>query len=334
MDTRSERVARKLRAVPCNLGALCASFPLEAHVRVMRWLLAAVFLVCVVLSAPLDASPITFSFDTSASNPLPDDAPSSSSQASKATIQKYMRKIIFDELGIANGVTVAGAKVEGNNSYTGDNHVVGPVLPGNNKATSLTLGNSDGAYSQQAPLGLPHDPARQDGYIYNSDSVMFSMVFLFPIYKVTFDYQIFPNGTCGNPANAGTPSDPDAGGGNCSVWPDFTFKAGNSVGTMTTHLHSVSQDPYDAGYAGYTRSPISGTNPATKEKAPQLLSVSGVISFTEPVTRLEFWDWPERIGIDNLVVYNATPEPATLLLIGAGAGVLGFARKRRTAQRS
>lgn len=266
---------------------------------------------------PASADSIVFTFDHTTANPLADGANSTA-------IQTYMRNVIFAEWGIVNGVTVWGAKAEMNNSYTGDGHVVGPTS--GSTVTPLTLGNSNHASSQGTTLGTAHD-ARNDGYIYNSNSVMFWMQFTFPISQISFDYAIFPNGSCGNPKDAGSPSNPGAGGGSCSVWPDFTLKAGE-LGSMQTYLWSVSQDPAEAGYVGYTHSPVSGA--VNKEKAPQLLAVSGLITFASPVTRLEFYDWPERIGVDNLVLYRV-PEPSAMALLGIGAACALV--RRRAARR-
>jgi hypothetical protein len=54
------------------------------------------------------------------------------------------------------------------------------------------------------------------------------------------------------------------------------------------------------------------------------------------VTRLEFVDWPVRIGIDNLTLVTVqspqgigTPEPATLAVVVGLAGAVGLGRVRR-----
>ena len=49
--------------------------------------------------------------------------------------------------------------------------------------TSLTLGNSDGNVQHLPPW---------DGDIYNHDSEKFTMTFPFPVYGVSFDYDMFP----------------------------------------------------------------------------------------------------------------------------------------------
>ncbi|MGQ0734776.1 MAG: PEP-CTERM sorting domain-containing protein [Acidobacteriota bacterium] len=298
--------------------------PVSMKVRMRRGVLAK-GLGAVVLwaasGAAAHAGPILFTFDPTTSNPLADGG-------SSAAITNYMNNLLFNTWGTGYTVTVGGAKAETNNSYTGDRHVVGPVT--NGSVTSLTLGNSDYASSQGTVLGTVSGRSG-DGYIYNSNTTMFWMDFSFPISQISFDFEIFPNALCGNPKDAGTPTSPGAGGGNCSVWPDFTLMAG-VPGAMTTYFFAVSQDPAEPGYVGYKYSPFSGTG--TKEKAPQLLATSGVITFPTPVMRLEFYDWPERVGIDNLQITPPppVPEPSALLLTGSGLALL--LSRRRASRRA
>ena len=260
--------------------------------RMSAALLGAV-LVLVGTSMPVDADPIVFDFNSLADG------------SNNSAIQTYMKGVLFSELGLVDAVTVTGAKAEKN--YTGDNHVVGPVV--GNTVTALTLGNSDGGVQHALPW---------DTYIFNSNAIKITMLFTFPIYSVSFDYEIFPNGDCADP-NANFP----APKGNCNVWPDFTFKAGDAAST-STFLYATSQDPSKAGYVGYTHSPISGA--INKEKAPQLLAVSPQFFFPTGVTKLEFYDWPEQIGIDNLTI-NQVPEPGMMLMLGIG--LAGFCARRR-----
>jgi hypothetical protein len=95
---------------------------------------------------------------------------------------------------------------------------------------------------------------------------------------------------------------------------------------MDVYVHSFGQDPSDPDYQGYKNSPIR-PNLNYWEKAPQLLTVSGLIVLNQPSTRVEFWDWPERVGIDNQVI--STPEPASFLFVGAGAVLIALATRRR-----
>lgn len=222
------------------------------------------------------AGPISFDFNALSEN------------ASNSAVQTYMQ-------GIVPGITVTGAM--GLRSYTGDFHVVGPV-DGNNKVHSVTLSS---------------DPAT-DAFIANrSPTDRITMVFPFPIYSASFDFEIFPDGT-GN-------------------WPDFTFKAD---GTTMSHVLGVL--PGQSGT--YPHSPDSGPN--ALEPVPQLLG-SMSFSFPNGVTKLEFIDWPDRIAIDDLQVNSTPPPPPTLLAAAApepislalwvgglaGAAALGWRRRRR-----
>ena len=215
--------------------------------------------------------------------------------ASNSQVQTYMNGV----LGSTGTVNVIGAL--GENNYTGDNHVVGPV-------TSETLGTSDSNV---------HHSGNNDTFLVNSTSNndRIKMVFSVPIYSISFDYEIFPNGSC-----------PDAGATGCANdsstnWPDFTFKADG-----TQIFRTLGTDPCAGGT--YTHSPFSGASNC--EKAPQLLGLSGLISFQNGVTTLEFIDWPQQIGIDNLNldfcgancspsrVPNNVPEPSATMLVGIG----------------
>ena len=249
----------------------------------------------ILFSGTVYADQVTFNFNSLADG------------ASNAAIQTYMRNYLFTKLGFTNAVTVTGANAE--KDYTGDNHVVGPVS--GSAVTPLTLGNSDGGVQHALPW---------DSYIFNSNTVKITMAFTFKIYSASFDYEIFPNGNCPDPSPYfPTPT------GTCSVYPDFTFKAGNGT-SLSTYLYKLSLDPSKSGYPGpYSHSPVSGI--VKTEKAPQYLGQSGMILFPGGVTKLEFYDWPERIGIDNLVIQNI-PEPSAIWVLGIGLAALLKYRER------
>jgi hypothetical protein len=243
----------------------------------MKFLKMTVTIVAVAffLSPSLKADSVVFDFNTLGNN------------AVNSTVQMYMN----GRLGAGQSVVVTGSQAS--NSYTGDGHVVGPG------GVSLTLATSDG--------GIPHiNPP--DTFIDNiSSSTEISMVFSgLKIYGVSFDYEIFPDGTCATGVSCG------------SNWPDFTFMAD---GTLVFNTQAVM--PGNPG-APYLHSPASGLG---TELAPQFLGQTGTWVFPNGVTKLEFVDWPATIGIDNLKITTTTPEPATMTLLGVG--MLGLASLRR-----
>jgi len=210
--------------------------------------------------------------------------------AGNSSVQSYMN----GKLGAAGSVVVAGSQAS--NAYTGDGHVVGPGTG----STSLTLATSDGTTQHLST---------KDTFIDNvSSSTEISMTFSgLKIYGVSFDYEIFPDGTCPTGTGCG------------SNLPDFTF---NADGTLVFNTLGVM--PGNPG-APYTHSLASGSSGT--ERAPQFLGQSGTWSFPNGVTKLEFVDWPATIGIDNLTITTTTPEPATMTLIGVG--MLGLTSLRR-----
>lgn len=217
-------------------------------------------------------------------------------------VQTYMRNIIT-ALHPGGTVTVTGSKAEAN--YTGDGHVVGPIS--GSVVIPYTLGRTDG--------GVYHNGA-YDSYLVNSGSDRITMTFSFPIYSFSFDYEIFPDGTCPKASTSCTPTSAN--------WPDFKLEVDD-----VQQFRTLAIDPSVSG--PYNRSPNSGLSKI--EKAPQFLGVSGELFFANGVTKLEFIDWPRMIGIDNLKINDqkpstVVPEPTTLLLLSSGLlGFLGFKRK-------
>jgi hypothetical protein len=216
-----------------------------------------------------------------------------SSANSDAAIQTYMNSLLS---GSGVSVTVGGAIATA--TYNGDGHVTGP----GSGASSYTLDNMDGKFITNDAPG-------------SNDILMTFTGLPADAYNVSFDLEIFPDGTCPSLSNCG------AGDSNL---PDLTFLVNGT--TVKQWSAVVPATP------GYFHSPASGSS--SKELAPQLLQASGPLSFTITgggPTTLEFDDWPATIGIDNLKLTGA-PEPAGFLLLGTlVAGLFFLNRKKKQA---
>jgi hypothetical protein len=233
------------------------------------------------------AGPIVFDFNTL------------STGQNNAAVRHAMQAT-WSAAGMPGHLKVSGARAE--KTYDGEGHVVGPVVGGT--VVPLTLGSTEGGVYENGAL---------DSFVVNSGSDRITVKFPVPVYRVSFDYEIFPNGQVPD----GTKVDP-------ALYPDFTFRAdGQQV------LHTLSVLPGQGGT--YPYAPLHGTS--TPEVAPQFLGTSGTLTFANGVKKLEFVDWPVMVGIDNLTVDTApplaNPEPAGFVLFGAGAAGLMLARRFR-----
>lgn len=282
-------------------------------------------------AVPAFALPITFNFDTMGYR-------SSSSPGANGAVQTYLQGI-WSGAGQGGNITVTGAGELSNNRYTGDGHVVGPATCTRTvrdvctswNVTPATLGSTDGGVQDSATLESPLPNAdHPDNYIVNSGSDRIVITFPEPVYSVSFDFEIFPDGTC--------PNFLQCGGVHLTHLPDFTFLADDTPVTFMGGSPTV-LGTFPATPGTYAHSP--NANHVLPEPAPQYLGVSGDILFSGGVTTLAFVDWPQRIGIDNLVVdtqcrgrdclQQDVPEPGTLPVAGLGIALLALMGLRRRA---
>lgn len=235
----------------------------------------------------------------------------------------------FKNAGYGGKVTVSGAI--GSNSYTGDGHVVGP------NGSSDTLHTMDGGTFIQNNTGT--NPSSTAITIKFSQAISLS--------KISFDFEIFPDGTCptGNNCGSNLPDisvtdtyKPKSGTTNVTaqIFQRFGVVPGQTGATPVACTGNTSQSGNCGGSGSdspslYTHSPNSG--PINNEMAPQLLGSSGQVALNLPtgnrgVTTLTFNDWPATIAINHLV-FDPVPEPGSLLLLASGLVGLGILRVRK-----
>lgn len=248
-----------------------------------------------------------------------------SSGATSAQIQTYMNQVLSASgcTGCSATVLVSGSSIGAvaDQTYNGDGHVTGPSA-----SKSLTLGDSNGATASNTTSTT----GSTDTFIANTNdssgtvsqqiTIQFAGFAGKALTINSFDYEIFPDGTC--TALSGTGSNSKCGATGSSTpsgyanQPDLIFEAGtNSNGTdaKVTTLYGVTPGTTNGNA---THSPNSGNSSA--ELAPQLIG-TWTGSLTND-TELDFVDWPATIGIDNLQISytttTAVPEPAGIALLG------------------
>jgi hypothetical protein len=275
-----------------------------------------------------------------------------------STIQSYMAGVLTSTSGYTKAnsskslVTVTGAiSQQGGSSYTGDNHVTGPKVSGT--VYPQTLGDTDDttgtlvATKTTKVIGqtVATLSGSTDGYIKNctpidSTSACSSSspdIFIdfsnvkyqgkaVEIASISFDFEIFPDGTCTklntavNQTTCGMATKDNLNPNK----PDLELWAGDGGTT-----------PYFQTW--YGAAPSGGNSDSNAmlngETAPQLLGNSGTINVASNIhiTSLDFMDWPETIGIDNLVItFRKVPEPASIGLFLLGLVGLGvYVRRKR-----
>jgi hypothetical protein len=217
--------------------------------------------------------------------------------ANNSQIQTFMNSA----LPTGASVTVTGAVAS--NSYNGDGHVTGPGT------SSFTLAQLD--------------PANNGTFIKNDtdhSSNEIKMVFSgLTISSISFDFEIFPDGTCPSLSSCGGPSHPNL--------PDLTVVSNGSH--QVAEYFGVVPGQVGSYNTAWTNSPsgsaVTGHNPET---APQLLGSSGTLYLPAGTTQLEFEDWPATIAINHLKI-DPVPEPSTMTLLASGLIALAAAVRRR-----
>jgi len=275
-------------------------------------LMAALVIGCATGSA--QAALFEFTFDDASIG-----GHTGSTPTSNTIVQGYMNSVL---LGSGVSVSVTGAGGLSDSYYTADNHVIGPYNTTTHVVTPYTLGNTTGSPSGPVPDTSLSPQLLTDGYIVNNGATTITMVFTRPIYSISFDFEIFPDGGCLN-SSCGT-----------SNWPDFEFYAGTTTSngvlafTQFGCVPGASSAPSGSTFSSCGEVGLSTHSTlSAMEATPQYLG-SFDTNFSNGVSVLNFVDWPQRIGIDDLAV-TTIPEPGTLALLGVGLAGLGFRRRAR-----
>jgi hypothetical protein len=263
-------------------------------------------------AAVASATSVTFNFNSLGEN------------ATSSAIASYMNSVLSTAGCTGCSVTVTGAVAD--TTYDGENHVTGP---GTGLATkSLTLGTSDGATASNTTSTLN---AGYDTFLATtndaSTNISSQITMKFSGFTIngsaSFDYEIFPNGTCtALPCGSNTP--------------DFKFEAGTNSNGTDPFVTTFGTNGTQLGVTpGTTNGNTNNSQLSTSEASPQFIGTwSGSLS---NVNELDFVDWPETIGVDNLSVswntgtQSPVPEPFSVVLLGTIVGGIALRKKLRKA---
>jgi hypothetical protein len=270
----------------------------------------------------------TFTFDNPAYGTL---TPETGGSNQDSAIASYITNELVAAGCVGCSVTVTGAVVD--TTYNGDSHVVGPNTgtTRNPVYKSVTLGDSNGATNNAVTPNSSYD-----NFLANttngSDQISQEISLVFHGLSVTnlsFDFEIFPDGTCSQ-LNSGQRWDSNCGGYGNPDLPDFSLTAGN--GGSDTAVTAF-------GTGGTVFGVVPGSGDGNEknspdmhnETAPQYIGVSGPLTLAGD-TDINFIDWPATIGVDNLsITFDPTPkvpEPSSIFLLGTVAGALLLKARR------
>jgi hypothetical protein len=270
------------------------------------------------VSAYATSVSVDFTFDTQVINGT--TITGLSSGANSAAIQAYMNAVLTASgcSGCTATVLVSGSNIGAvaDQTYNGDGHATGPGTGGQ----SLTLGDSTGATASNTTSTLSSydtfiaNTNDSDGTVSNQITIQFSGFTGKALTINSFNYEIFPDGTC--PALTSASCGGAATSGIYPNQPDLEFDAGTGTTGSDANVATYYGVTPGTTNGNATHSPKSGSGSA--ELAPQLIGTwSGALTGD---TELDFVDWPATIGIDNLGISFSTttpvPEPASIALFG------------------
>jgi len=267
------------------------------------------------MAAVASATSVTFSFNSLSEN------------ATAAQISTYMDGVLTAAGCTGCSVTVTGAVAD--TTYNGEGHVTGPgsAGTGGTAAKSLTLGTSDGATASNTNSVVN---STYDTFIANtndaSSQISNQITMKFSGFTIngsaSFDYEIFPDGSCtALPCGSNTP--------------DFEFEAGTNSNGTDPAVTSFGTNGTQYGVTPGTTNGNTNNSPnSSSEATPQYIGTwSGSLSNDN---ELDFVDWPATIGVDNLMIswtptggQSQVPDPASVLLFGTVVAGIALRKKLR-----